>query len=197
MRRTVFEMVGGFGETYRTSSIEDIEIGYRLKGAGYRIKLVKSLQVTHWKRWTLSSIVLTDVFCRALPWTALMLSHHRTLNDLNLQMSGRISTLLAGTMVVGVGVALRWRWAIVIVGLAMMGLLALNHRLYRWFIKKRGLFFSLRAIPLHWAYFLYSGLTFGAGALRFLMKSWTKPTLRASVLKRTISVKSVQSEKSK
>jgi hypothetical protein len=100
-------------------------------------------------------------------------------------------------MVVGVGVAWWWCWAIVIVALAMMGLLALSHRLYRWFIKKRGLFFSLRAIPLHWAYFLYSGLTFGADALRFLMKSWTKPALGASVLKRTLSLKSVQSEKSK
>jgi glycosyltransferase involved in cell wall biosynthesis len=196
MRRTVFEMVGGFDETYRTPSIEDIEIGYRSRRElsdqtgeeppGHSLEEVDP-----------PSIVFTDVFCRALPWTALMLSHRRILNDLYLQTSGRISAVFAGTMVVGVGVAWWWRWAIVIVGLAMMGLLALNHRLYRWFIKKRGLFFPLRAILLHWAYFLYSGLTFGAGALGFLMKSWTKPTLGASVLKRTLSVKSVQSEKSK
>jgi hypothetical protein len=127
IERTVFEAVGGFDETYRTPSIEDIEIGYRLKGAGYRIRLVKTLQVTHWKRWILSSIMLTDAFRRALPWTELILSHRSVLNDLNLQLSGRISALLAGTMVVGVGVVWWWSWAIVIVGLAMAGLLALNH----------------------------------------------------------------------
>lgn len=194
IRRTVFEAIGGFDETYRKPAIEDIEIGYRLRGAGHRIRLVKSLQVTHWKRWTLSSIILTDVFRRALPWTELILSHRAVLNDLNLQMSGRISTLLAGTMVVGLGVAWWWRWAIVVVGLAMAGLLALNHRLYRLFIKKRGWLFALRAIPLHWAYFLYSGSAFGIGVLRFLMKSWTRPGLGASDLR---PVKPVQSEKPK
>jgi hypothetical protein len=97
-------------------------------------------------------------------------------------------------MVVGLGVAWWWRWAIVVVGLAMAGLLALNHRLYRLFIKKRGWLFALRAIPLHWAYFLYSGSAFGIGVLRFLMKSWTRPGLGASDLR---PVKPVQSEKPK
>lgn len=197
IRRTVFETVGGFDETYRTPSIEDIEIGYRLKDAGHRIRLVKSLQVTHWKRWTVSSIILTDVFRRALPWTHLILSRRTVLNDLNLQMAGRISTLLAGTLVGGLAVAWWSRWAIVVVGLAMAGLLALNHRLYRLFVRKRGWLFALRAIPLHWAYFLYSGLAFGIGLLRFLTKSWTRPAFRDSDLKGALSVKSVPSEKAK
>ncbi|BCA55523.1 hypothetical protein W02_26630 [Nitrospira sp. KM1] len=175
IRRTVFEKVGGFDETYRRPSIEDIELGCRLKNAGYRIRLVKSLQVTHWKKWTLSSIVWTDVFCRALPWTALILSQRGIPNDLNLKMSGRISTLLVGIMVVSLGIVWWWPWAIVITALSIVGLLALNHQLYGFFIKKRGLSFSLRAIPLHWVYFLYSGLAFGAGALRFLMISRTRP----------------------
>ena len=197
IRRTVFEAVGGFDETYRTPSIEDIEIGYRLKDAGHRIRLVKSLQVTHWKRWTVSSIVLTDVFRRALPWTHLILSRRAVLNDLNLQMAGRISTLLAGTLVAGLAVAWWWRWAIVVVGLATAGLLALNQRLYRLFVRKRGWLFAFRAIPLHWAYFLYSGLAFGIGLLRFLTKSWTRPAFRDSDLKGRLSVKSVPSEKAK
>ena len=43
--------MGGFDEGYHEPTIEDIDLGYRLKKAGYRIQLVKELQVKHLKRW--------------------------------------------------------------------------------------------------------------------------------------------------
>ena len=41
---------------FRRPSIEDIELGYRLARAGYRIRLDRDLQCTHLKRWRLPSI---------------------------------------------------------------------------------------------------------------------------------------------
>ena len=38
-------------KTFRLPSVEDIDLGYRLKDAGYRICLDKSLQVKHLKEW--------------------------------------------------------------------------------------------------------------------------------------------------
>ena len=73
VRRRAFENIGGFDERrYRHPSIEDIELGYRLRQAGHRIFLDKSLQVTHLKQWTISSIIRTDITRRAVPWARLI-----------------------------------------------------------------------------------------------------------------------------
>jgi GT2 family glycosyltransferase len=65
VRRLAFERVGGFNERrFPQPSIENIELGYRLGRAGYRIFFDKSLQSTHLKRWTLRSIIRTDVIYR-------------------------------------------------------------------------------------------------------------------------------------
>ena len=76
--------LGGFDEGYRQPSIEDIELGYRLKQAGHRIRLCKALQVKHLKRWSVVSLLKSDFFDRALPWTELILRDRRVINDLNL-----------------------------------------------------------------------------------------------------------------
>lgn len=73
IRRDIFLAMGGFDESYRRPCVEDIELGYRLKAAGYKIRLVKALQVKHLKRWGIVSLVNADVCDRALPWTQLIL----------------------------------------------------------------------------------------------------------------------------
>ena len=45
VRRGAFRSSGGFDEAYARPSIEDVELGYRLKAAGHRIRLVKAAQV--------------------------------------------------------------------------------------------------------------------------------------------------------
>ena len=87
--RDVFLSLGGFDESYRQPSIEDIELGYRLKQAGYRIKLCKTLQVKHLKHWGVVSLLKADFFYRALAWTQLILRNGKLINDLNLQLSSR------------------------------------------------------------------------------------------------------------
>lgn len=69
VRREVFLAMGGFDESYRQASIEDIELGYRLKRAGLKILLCKALQVKHLKRWEAGSLLKADFCYRALPWT--------------------------------------------------------------------------------------------------------------------------------
>jgi hypothetical protein len=61
VRRTIFLDVGGFDAArFPRPSIEDIELGYRLRRAGHRILLDKGLQGTHLKRWGLVSMIRTD-----------------------------------------------------------------------------------------------------------------------------------------
>ncbi len=169
IRREVFLAMGGFDETYRRPSIEDIELGYRLKRAGHRIRLCKSLQVTHWKRWTIASMLQADFFQRAVPWTQLIHRHRGFVNDLNIGISGRVSVMLVCGLL---GAVLLAPWQPnILVAAVVMGLIlfSLNVRLYRFFLEKRGFRFAAQSIPWHWLYFLYSGVAFAVGTARYLV----------------------------
>ncbi|MGO9468697.1 MAG: glycosyltransferase family 2 protein [Isosphaeraceae bacterium] len=106
VRRSVFSKMGGFSARYERPSIEDIELGRRLHAAGHRIMLNKRMQVTHLKRWTLWSIIKTDVRDRGVPWTELMLREGSVTNDLNTKVSQRISVVLAYGLLLTFGVAM-------------------------------------------------------------------------------------------
>jgi glycosyltransferase involved in cell wall biosynthesis len=165
IRRDIFLNVGGFDTSFDRPAIEDIELGYRLKRGGHRIKLRKTLQIKHLKRWGVISLLKTDFFDRALPWTQLILRDRRLINDLNLRYSSRASVILTYGLL-GALIGAWWQpWFLASAGAAILLLLALNAPLYRFFQRQRGLWFALRVIPWHWLYYLYSGLAFAIGAI--------------------------------
>ena len=179
IRRDVFWEIGGFDEGYRYPSVEDIELGYRLKRAGYRIRLYKSIQVKHLKRWEALSLLRAEFFYRALPWTELIWRDREFVNDLNLKLSSRISLILTYGLLVTLVTLWWWPLAGVAGGLAI-ALLWLNWPVYRFFHQKRGFWFALCTIPWHWFYFLYSGLAFAIGTMRYHLLHWFGPTSTAS-----------------
>jgi hypothetical protein len=100
IRRQLFLDFGGFDRgLYDRPAIEDIELGARLVRAGHRIAVKKAIQVTHLKRWTLWSMVRTDVFDRGIPWTRLILREGGMADDLNTSVSQRVSLLLVASLV--------------------------------------------------------------------------------------------------
>jgi GT2 family glycosyltransferase len=168
IRRQVFLAVGGFHQGYGQPAIEDIELGYRLNRAGYRVRLHKALQVKHLKRWGSVSLLNADLFHRAVPWTVLILRDRQFVNDLNLKTVSRISVLLSFTFVGALLAALWWPGSWPLAGAAALLLLVLNAPLYAFFRRKRGLLFALESIPWHWLYYLYSGLGFAIGTCWYL-----------------------------
>jgi GT2 family glycosyltransferase len=171
IRRDIFLALDGFDEAYRYPSIEDIELGYRLKRAGHRIRLCKELQVKHLKRWGTLSLLKADLLRRALPWTELILRHGRLPNDLNLKPSSYVSALVACFLALSLAGA--W-WKPGLLGAAAalaLTLSALNLPLYTFFYRKRGLGFTLRAVPWHWFYYLYSSVTFAGAALFHIVRN--------------------------
>lgn len=95
VRRTVFLEHAGFDESYGRPAIEDIELGFRMARANHKMILDKDLRVKHLKRWTFWKLVRTDVMDRGIPWTELILRDRSMPNDLNLQISQRVSVALA------------------------------------------------------------------------------------------------------
>lgn len=162
IRRSVFEEIGGFDEKrFRYPSIEDIELGYRLRQAGHRILLDKSLQGTHLKRWDLRSIIQTDITRRAIPWSRLLLESRKVPDDLNLKWAQRLSgalVILACLLVLLGGMFLFE--LVAVAAAALLGVVILNRELFVFFFRQRGLFFAATCIPLHFLYYLYSVLSY-------------------------------------
>lgn len=167
IRREVFKELGGFDESYRKPCIEDIELGYRLRQAGYRIRLLKTLQVKHLKRWDLIGLLKSDFFDRALPWTELILRDRSFINDLNLRFSGRLSVILTYSFLAALVGGCWWSGSFAVAGALALLLIIINVPVYGFFLRKRGLGFMIRTIPWHWFYYFYSGLAFAVGYGRF------------------------------
>lgn len=167
IRRDIFLKMGGFDEAYRYPSIEDIELGYRLKQAGYKIRLLKTLQVKHLKRWGVVSLLKADIFYRAIPWTELIWRDRQLVNDLNLQVKSRVSVLL--TWGILSAILLTWWWASAgaIALVLSLALLAFNAPVYRFFQRQRGWWFAIQTIPWHWLYYFYSGFAFAIGTVNY------------------------------
>jgi len=161
IRRSVFEAIGGFDEKrYTTASIEDIELGYRLRNAGYTILLDKSLQGKHLKQWNLFSLLRTDISRRAIPWTRLILETGEIPADLNLKWGDRVSFGLTALALAFAVLSASAPRLLVLCGASLLAVLFLNRKLYGFFWRQKGLLFAARCIPLHLLYFVYSGLSY-------------------------------------
>jgi hypothetical protein len=165
----VFLSIGGFDERYVRPSVEDIELGYRLRKAGHRIRLCKSLQVKHLKRWDVVSMLKADFFQRALPWTEIILRERNCINDLNTGVSGRASVMLTFLLFSSLIFSFWQPLALTAAGLMALMLLILNAPMYRFFHRKRGFRFTFQSIPWHWLYFFYSGVAFALGTVRYVV----------------------------
>ncbi|MBD3383812.1 glycosyltransferase [candidate division KSB1 bacterium] len=165
VRREVFLNMDGFNTKYRKPMIEDIELGYRLTKAGYSIRLVKALQVKHLKKWTLIQLIKTDVFQRGIPWTVLMLQNRRFQNDLNVSKGQRLCVSLVFSLVLLF--FLPPLCGLFYAFFVILAVILFNLKLYRFFLNKRGMVFSIKALFLHLLYYLYSGISFLIGNVQY------------------------------
>lgn len=176
VKRSLFLQLGGFDvERYRRPSIEDIDLGYRIRQAGGKIHLAKQVQVKHYKAWRLGTLIKTDVCDRGIPWTQLLLrSPGNFVNDLNLQTQSRMSVVAVYLLLFFTLISFNQREALIGSGLMVGLLLLLNADVYRFFYQKRGLIFMVKAIGMHWLYYFYSGVAFVAGYFLHWQSQWKR-----------------------
>jgi citrate synthase len=160
IRRAVFLALGGFDERYARPSVEDIELGARLLGVGYRVQLCPEIQVTHLKQWSLKSLLISDIRDRAIPWSRLIAAGDAIPADLNLDFKSRVSAVAAWIIATCSLLMLIWLPAGFIAALALAILCIANRGLYRLFAERGGIRFMIAALALHWLYFLYSSAVF-------------------------------------
>lgn len=179
--RQAFADAGGFdAESYPHSSIEDIELGLRLRRRGLRIHLEPALLATHLKVWRLRNLLHTEIWRRAVPWSRLIVAHGWWSGSLNMGHGERLRALLAGgalllPLVAAAGLAPAWP------GLLLVAVVAVaNGHLFGFFRQRRGTLFAIGGVLYHQLYYLYSAAAFayclaacGGSALR---RRWNRRT---------------------
>jgi len=155
VRADVFKVLGGFDPSRRF--LEDIEFGYRMHRAGYRVMLDRQLQVTHLKRYTLASLVRSDFFGRAVPWTRLMLEKRVFQNDLNTRLNNIVSVPIS-MVILAAPFALVSVWICAVVAISMVLFVALNRGFLTFLLRTKGLRFAIGGALMMWFAYLYSAL---------------------------------------
>lgn len=161
VRRDVFLSIGGFDcVKFAIPSIEDIELGVRLRTAGHRILLDRNIQAKHLKKWEIVSLIKTDIFCRAVPWSKLILTSQGMINDMNLKTNDRLSSGFVALSLLVFPFVL-WKPLLLLLLVAFLSaIFLLNWKFFYFFAEKKGILFSLLTFPWLFLYFFYSGLTF-------------------------------------
>ena len=161
IRRDVYAAVDGYDEAaFPYPSVEDIDLGRRLREAGARICRDPAIQGKHLKRWTWWQVVHTDVFRRAAPWSRLIRRHPGAFRDLNVSAKEKLKAVLALAFFVGValatvGVLPAW------VPLALFGAVAAaNAGLLGVFRRGGGPLFAVVGLLFHQLHLCYSAATF-------------------------------------
>ena len=161
VRRTAFDAAGRFDHArFRRPSIEDIELGHRLRQGGHRILLDRALLGKHLKRWTLGSLIRTDVMGRAIPWARLIVESGEPVRDLNLRGDQRVAAALVGLAVLCLALTPLLPALGLLAAAALLGVVVLNRRLYAFFARRGGLGFAAACVLLHWLYYVYSSVAY-------------------------------------
>ncbi len=161
IRKAAFVDAGGFDAArYPAPSIEDIELGIRLRERGQSIRLVPGLRATHLKTWRFGNLLHTEIFRRALPWSRLIQSRPARAATLNVAPAERARALLALALAASLPLAA----ARVVPAFAPLVLVAAalvaNRKLLALFRRRRGVAFALAGVLFHQLYYLYASAAF-------------------------------------
>ncbi len=188
IRKRAFKQAGGFDKSITTTALEDVELGYRLWRYGHKVLLDGTLQVKHLKRYTLGSLLRSDLFGRAIPYAHWMIKHRIFKAELSTSKHNIISvflvflllllaawTLISMSFLVGALLAL----------LIALALAVLNSDFYLFLWRETGVLFTLRAVAMQWWGYFYSGLGLAIGLGTYSL-SHISAALKGGEVSRTI-----------
>jgi GT2 family glycosyltransferase len=169
IRRDVFQAAGGFDESrFARPSIEDVELGWRIADLGGQIVLDPQIQGTHLKRWTLWSLIKTDVFHRAAPWVRWSLERRRLGGaELNASRLQQLALVMAVLLVTTGALAVSSRTALGAFAVLVVLACAVNRPLFQLFWRQGGVRLLVAGFLLQQLYYMCALTGLVIGVMRF------------------------------
>jgi GT2 family glycosyltransferase len=170
VRREAFAAIGGFdADRFPFASVEDIELGMRLRRSGAKIVLDPEIRGRHLKRWTLLSMAHTDFSRRGVPWLRMLLREREHSTALNLGWRQRASAA-ASVALAGALLARRHRLATA----ALLANLVLDRDLYALLARRGGPRLLLAGIGLHQLHQLAAAGSVPVALVLHQMEEWQR-----------------------
>lgn len=176
IRRNIFLEFGGFNINYRYPNVEDNELGIRLKAAGHKIILDKTLQVEHLKYYTVITILKTHYFRTKGLFKLYVRNRLAKLSKSNQSSISNIFILNAPLSLAFISLLLTspfingyffFKFVLILFLLLLSGII--NYRWFYFLNKKRGVSFVIKSM----LYLIIEGLviTFGlsVGQIEYIM----------------------------
>jgi hypothetical protein len=123
------------------------------------------------KRWSIQSLIKTDLFMRAFPWSRLILSNPKYSTNLNTSSKERFTALAALCMPLFFVLAIFIHGALFI-GFALCFAIFLNTnlRLFKLINRTNNFHTAACAMGLHWLYYVYSSAAFILTAIKLKLR---------------------------
>lgn len=170
IKKDAFLQMGGFDESWRRPTFEDVQLGLRLTENGYQIYLNKNIKVVHHPNFTIKRFI-RNYFYKSLDLSKLMLSKKRlTLNDEGWTNRKNLISLIAGLSIPPFLISSFFsQWFMLPFLLALSIFLGMNMGFYRFIARQKPLA-VLNALFLNLAVQIISAFGIIIGLEEFLRK---------------------------
>jgi GT2 family glycosyltransferase len=157
IRASELQAVGGFdAQGPWARCLEDVELGLRLVRSGRRIALCPAMQVVHQREFDVLSLLRSDLFKRAIPWTGLLLRYRGAKLDNCTSTAASLCVLLMFVLAATplVAVLISAQIALMSGLLGAVGIVLLELPLLHFISSEAGRAFALKAVGMR---FLFHG----------------------------------------
>ena len=160
VRKRVFVELGGLNTDRWARDMEDVEFGHRIIDAGYAVEVMPDICGTHFKSFTLRSMIRVDLRNRAIPWSHLMIASGFRSDPFVTSPSQILSALTVGLTLLALAVTPVFVLAGWVALAGFISFIVLNRSLWKLLAKRDGFSLVLAAIPLHFIHTALSGFGF-------------------------------------
>ena len=167
VRRDVFEAIGGFDTTFAGADLEDMELGYRMAVAGYKIYAAPGVHIRHHYPPTMRR-ELGPFARRARLWMEMAVQRREM--DSHGEGSPRQATahLLGFAALIFLAVGIAWTPALLGAAVAGLGFIFLNGGFFYEALRRYGAWFTLRTMAYCWLHSIVLGFAAATGLMRGL-----------------------------
>ncbi|MBI4517939.1 MAG: glycosyltransferase family 2 protein [Deltaproteobacteria bacterium] len=162
IRKSTFDLYGGFEPAYQAASIEDIALGYKLRRNNHRILFRGDIQVVHLKSYTFIDLLVSDIFHRAIPWIEVMIRDRIWNNNLNTKI-GNIACVVVSWLMPPLVVISGIQSSGIVVAACIILIWTLNRGLLRAAFTSCGFVFLIQSLLFIPFMYCYQGLGAMAG----------------------------------